>query len=1849
VKYRYADGAMPGDAYSASYYFPNIRIHFQSDHDVGVTDIVTPETVEGFGSIPVRIEVKNEGKFAETFPVNVQIMAPPVGVMSEDFEGTYGIRPNPPAGWLVKDMNLDGYFSGVYAYNMWGSYYSSSYANSGTMSMRCEDGGSGGNDDWLFTGPLSLTAGNTYTLEWFDRMSSSSASYDNQLFVWIGATQDDTGMTTMLYSDTAMYHTSHTQHTLTFGITITQDYYIGFHRNNGYSYSDMYLDDVQVYIPGGAIYDQTVTMTNLGVGAVSEANLPDWNVATAGIYTVIASTLLTGDENAMNDVMTQETEVGLFDGSLTSIDFPQELMGPASFNPAATVNNTGDMDFNSLLPVHATVLDPFGGTDTVFEEEFEGSTSFYEFEGDIGVEFNSHDAIWKDGDLVGAPGTIIWPDDEPQFGDPSDWTILNPDNNGAMWHQTDYRSSPNSPTNSMYAGDENTKLYLPSSQDVMISPKIHVGTAGGSFGFDIYNDVEAGWDYVYFGASPDGISFAWYWFGPSSWATWMTGTVPIPSSFVDTNGDCYIGFMFLSDSIINYEGVYIDHFSVVGSPYLYDETVYVTLAAGAETQVTFPTFTPQDGYTGYYDISICCESPKDSVPGNDCETKTFTCNAPVWNERTGLGYATIQEAIDAPSTLDGDTIKVNDGTFNENIIINKSITVSGLNQPVTGTSYLIGTVDIVADNVILEKLYVHPLEVFNHSQAAIAIYSNNVIVRNNTVEIAGATDGTIKGIHAYATPSEFTQNIEIIDNCVHDVVNCGGTGGGGDGDEFFFDFENNDGGWTVSGVTDWEWTNTYDSSCYVPGAYPTNEAPPPTAYSGTGLWGTVICGPYTNSGSETILSKTFDFTGMTDVILEFWSWENINGAFDYAEVYVNGYLEWGPSYDYPGTTWQQRMVDLSAYDGMSSVEIEFSMHASTVVEKAGWYIDDVAITSLKSRFGDGAKATLLEEGFEGGVIPPTGWIHNQYNPVETWQIETWDPHSGTYYANCLYDSTYTDIQDEWLISPSMDLSTYTNTELSFWWYGSYYWSVSPYDNYDLIVYVSTSGSSGPWTQIWDEHDHGTFDNWIWYNEILSLSAYDGESDVRLGFNYYGYDGAEFAIDDILVTGEEGNGDGDGGPGGAVGIMAEGATWEVDILRNEVYDVHSSGWAYGIEVKPAALDPETAHFQNYLNFEEDFTGVATGALPTGWTRTHSNWGAYPSSYSGGVSPEMRFSWTPSSTSDFYVTTPEIDTTDFDTLDFSFRHYLNHYGGPYTLKVISIAGGTEYTIDTWVNPTGFPATFESYTLTSASHGVGASDFQLAWVFSGYSFNVNYWYFDNVVLYGEYDYYETVYPWPLDVNIEENHIYRINLGEGYPCPDEPENPGVMLTVGNATLPTGGPTPADASEIVAHHNWFDMDCFYPALAILNMDLQNCLDATDNYYSAPDGPGSFDPENLSQIVEDCITDEPADGAGSQIVLFGPVAFDPWLGLNAENNIESPLTVEVGEPVLFDTTGSYANDFSGISEPMYFWKFGDGFLSMEKMIAHIYTSPGTYDGYLRVHMLGIPEFGIPPLYEWDYFTIIVTSPGAPLSANAGGGSLSHYEVSIGEKITLYGSASGGTPPYTYSWDLGDGRIVQGQNPTVVFNPEDKDNPESATYTVTLTVIDANYDVATDTATVTVLAPEELNVQVNAPLNAAPGEYVTFQSIVTGGKEPYSYTWTFGDGITSTQKTPVHIYENAGTYTVTLTVTDGYGNDETATHTIEVEGESTADPQIKSVRGLFGVKATIAAGDNDCDWTINVDGKYVLSGGDASGIIPANMEQTVNLPLTFALGKVTVTVTANTLQKQYTAFTLGPLFLNLKEA
>jgi hypothetical protein len=72
-----------------------------------------------------------------------------------------------------------------------------------------------------------------------------------------------------------------------------------------------------------------------------------------------------------------------------------------------------------------------------------------------------------------------------------------------------------------------------------------------------------------------------------------------------------------------------------------------------------------------------------------------------------------------------------------------------------------------------------------------------------------------------------------------------------------------------------------------------------------------------------------------------------------------------------------------------------------------------------------------------------------------------------------------------------------------------------------------------------------------------------------------------------------------------------------------------------------------------------------------------------------------------------------------------------------------------------------------------------------------------------------------------------------------------------------------------------------------------------------------------------------------------------------------------------------------------------------------------------------------------------------------------------------------------------------------------------------------------------------------PSSPAVGQSVTFTPTVSGGTAPYSYSWDFGDGSSSTSASPSHVYSTAGTFTVKLNVTDANNIVATASHTVTV--------------------------------------------------------------------------------------------------
>jgi len=135
---------------------------------------------------------------------------------------------------------------------------------------------------------------------------------------------------------------------------------------------------------------------------------------------------------------------------------------------------------------------------------------------------------------------------------------------------------------------------------------------------------------------------------------------------------------------------------------------------------------------------------------------------PVHNTDTGLHYESIQAAISAKETLNGHTIHVDAGTYYENIIVNKSISLIGQNKSNTTIHgrFPRNIIHIVANNVTITGFTVEESE---YGYNGIYLYQS---------ESSNITDNIIKssyyGIHLHTCASNLL-HANLISDCEYGI------------------------------------------------------------------------------------------------------------------------------------------------------------------------------------------------------------------------------------------------------------------------------------------------------------------------------------------------------------------------------------------------------------------------------------------------------------------------------------------------------------------------------------------------------------------------------------------------------------------------------------------------------------------------------------------------------------------------------------------------------------------------------------------------------------------------------------------------------------------------------------------------------------------------------------------------------------------------------------------------------------------------------------------------------------------------------------------------------------------------
>ncbi|HYO78401.1 MAG TPA: PKD domain-containing protein, partial [Thermoanaerobaculia bacterium] len=221
----------------------------------------------------------------------------------------------------------------------------------------------------------------------------------------------------------------------------------------------------------------------------------------------------------------------------------------------------------------------------------------------------------------------------------------------------------------------------------------------------------------------------------------------------------------------------------------------------------------------------------------------------------------------------------------------------------------------------------------------------------------------------------------------------------------------------------------------------------------------------------------------------------------------------------------------------------------------------------------------------------------------------------------------------------------------------------------------------------------------------------------------------------------------------------------------------------------------------------------------------------------------------------------------------------------------------------------------------------------------------------------------------------------------------------------------------------------------------------------------------------------------------------------------------VGKPLTFTSTTS------GTVASLR-WDFGDGQqMTGATVVPHTYGSAGQYTVVLTATgTAGQVSRAQKMVVIHNALTAaFAATPNAPTTNDV---------------VTFTDQSTGGAA--SWFWSFGDGSSSSEQNPSKHF-------PVAGDYNVTLTVgrnaesssITRIIKVSTSSVPVTpgVVALFDMSTQI-----ASAGAPVSFSDRSLGA--PTQWSWSFGDGGTSSAQNPVHAYATAGTYMVTLTAGNG---------------------------------------------------------------------------------------------------------------
>ncbi|CAM4488733.1 S8 family serine peptidase [Paenibacillus phoenicis] len=145
------------------------------------------------------------------------------------------------------------------------------------------------------------------------------------------------------------------------------------------------------------------------------------------------------------------------------------------------------------------------------------------------------------------------------------------------------------------------------------------------------------------------------------------------------------------------------------------------------------------------------------------------------------------------------------------------------------------------------------------------------------------------------------------------------------------------------------------------------EPGPASAVSEPNVWGTDLDSNYENGTNASLISPTIDLSTVDNATLVFDHWFEIETNYDngYVEISSDGGTTWNElgkfSHSTNGKVWSTAYYDLEDYVG-EQVQVRFRLTTDGSVVKAGWYIDNVQVLSVNTPEDQVTQNVLGEAG-----------------------------------------------------------------------------------------------------------------------------------------------------------------------------------------------------------------------------------------------------------------------------------------------------------------------------------------------------------------------------------------------------------------------------------------------------------------------------------------------------------------------------------------------------------------------------------------------------------------------------------------------------------------------------------------------------------------------------------------------------------------------------------------------------------------------------------------------------------------------------------------------------------------------